>query len=476
MAGNNEVVVRTRLVARSKVDDNTWITFVGAAATTCGTITAIALIPDDPQPSGALFWPAFWCTAGLLTAPLSGVRRKIVALLRTEHVLMIGLVYWLLLDPLQGAYPLDGVSREDVVLAFTAIGTMGVAIWLGAAGHGWSPPKLVVRVVKRPLNSASLFLAIWISFFLGMFYFAYSSDFDLLTMINGLGKDRFSAPWSRGSFGGAEAFVEHLKYFGYVLPSLVILIAHLGGWAHPRSFLGIIMSAVMIVFLAQDGGRRTIGVIIGAALVTWLLLQDQIRPKLVIGGIVGVSILLLGMETMLQFRSVGFSAIVRESGGEIEISRLHVDDNFLRLSQIGKFFPEVHPYVDLQPVIYAMARPVPRVFWSDKPSDPGYDLSELAGMSGLSLSHSLVGELYAMHGLFMVLVGGVIFGRVAKMWSNVLNVQGGIGKPIVYGLGVMTLVAALRSMQDLVIMSYGLLGWFVIASFFGREGATSKAD
>ena len=31
---------------------------------------------------------------------------------------MIGLIYWLLLDLLQGAYPLIDVSYDDVILAF----------------------------------------------------------------------------------------------------------------------------------------------------------------------------------------------------------------------------------------------------------------------------------------------------------------------------------------------------------------------
>ena len=91
---------------------------LGAIATICGTMAAILSVPDDPQPRGALFWPAVWCSLGLLTAPLLGLRKSTQTIFRAENLLMIGLVYWLLLDLLQGAYPLVDVSYDDVMLGF----------------------------------------------------------------------------------------------------------------------------------------------------------------------------------------------------------------------------------------------------------------------------------------------------------------------------------------------------------------------
>ena len=151
---------------------------------------------------------------------------------------------------------------------------------------------------------------------------------------------------------------------------------------------------------------------------------------------------------------------------------VHVDDNFLRLSQIVHFIPDVQPYVDLQPLSYALSLPIPRVFWPGKPSDPGYNLTELLGGRGVGLSTSIIGELYAMHGLIVVFLGGLILGRIANMWNKISAVPGA-GKSIIYSLGIMVLFAGLRSMQELVIMSYGLLGWFVIARLL--RGTRSEA-
>ena len=158
--------------------------------------------------------------------------------------------------------------------------------------------------------------------------------------------------------------------------------------------------------------------------------------------------------------------------GGSQLGFFRIDANFLRLSETVQLFPDVHPYVDLEPLFYTLVRPIPQILWADKPFGPGYDLAELLGSKGVSLTHSIVGELYAMHGLFAVFIGGLILGLLANMWNRILAVPGELGKSMVYGLGAMVLFAALRSMQDLVIMSYGLIGWLVIARML--PGAKSR--
>ena len=453
--------------------DHTVRILLGVVATGIGTITAILLVPDNPQPSGTLFWPAVWCSLGLLTAPLLGMRKNTQAILRTENALMVGLIYWLLLDLLQGAYPLT-VSYDDVIFAFTGIGTMAAGIWIGMLGTGWSPPKLVLRAAKLQFSTAWLFRVIWISFFLGMGWFAYSSNFDPLLMIEALGWCRFCAPWSTGAFGGADAFLVHLQYFGYVLPSLTVVLAQRVGWVRPKTIIGIILSIIIALFLAQGGGRRIIGVVLGAAVLTWFLLQKRIRLKSIVGGLIGITIILVSMEQMLEYRQFGFSSS-SSSIQEEDTSVVHVDDNFLRLCQIEQLIPNIQPYVGLQPLYYALTLPIPRVLWPGKPSDPGYDLTNLLGWKGVSLTTSIVGELYSMNGLIVVFIGGLVFGLMANMWNRVLAAEGGEGKYVLFCLGLMVLVAGLRSMQDLVIMSYALFAWLGIASLFPRARASVVA-
>jgi hypothetical protein len=447
---------------------------VGVVSAGIGTMAAVTAVPGDPQPAGALLVPALLLSAGLLTVPIIRANRNLAILLRAEHFLMVGLIYWLLLDPLQGAYPMMGASYEEVVLAFTAIGLMGTGIWIGSVGQGWGLPTIVLHTARMQLSSNGPFKAAIFAFLVGMFNFAFTSGFDPVEMINGLSACRFCAPWNRGAVGGSEAFVEHLKYFGYTLPSLAVLIWYYNGRLHPKTVCSVSMSLIMVAFLSQDGGRRVIGVVAGAALITWLLLQQNLKPRMLIVSVCAIGCLLVTMELMLKYRGVGFSADWQADDSKTQAALIHVDDNILRLTQLIKFIPDVQAYVGIEPLTFAMVRPVPRYFWPDKPVDPGYDLTALLGEEGFSLTTSVVGEFYAMHGLAGVFVGGFFFGRIANMWSKILSTPGGAGKAMTYGLGIMVLFTALRSLQDLVIMSYGLLAWLVIANVFIRNRSENR--
>jgi hypothetical protein len=476
MVAINDTAVRPRsLPGSNKRAEQTWLPSLGALAAVLGTIVAILSVPDDPQPRGALFWPAVWCSLGLLTAPVLGLRKTTQAILRTENLLMIGLIYWLLLDLLQGAYPLDDVSNDAVTLAFAGIGVFAVGLWVGMLGTGWSLPQFLLRAAKQQFSSGRLFGAVLIAFFLGMFWYAYSSDFDPSLMSAGLGSCRFCAPWSTGTLGGGDAFLVNLKYFGYVLPSLTVLLAHRDGWFRAKAIVSVILSLTFVAFLTQEGGRRMVGVTVGAAIMSWLLLQGRLRPKFLVGGLIGITTLLISMELMLEYRGVGFSADYHAVNANYQVDAVvHVDDNFVRLSQIAQFIPDVQPYLDLQPLAYVLTLPIPRVLWPGKPTGPGYSLPEMLGLPGVSLTASIIGDLYAMHGLVAVFIGGLLFGRLASMWNKVLAVPG-VGKAIMYGFGVMVLFAGLRSMQDLIIMSYGLLGWLVVASLLRSTGSKTVA-
>jgi hypothetical protein len=439
---------------------------LGALTVLGGLVAAIAFTPDDPQPNGAMFWPALYLALGLLALPVLRARASLNIALQGEHVLMLALVYWLLLDMLQSAYPLYGVTYDNVVTAIIAVGTMAIGIWIGSMGKGWQPPQWVKSTARLSIDDSRLFLAAWITFLLGMFHFALSSGFDLSVMIDGLGSVRFAAPWDRGEIGDWRAFSEHLTYFGYVLPSLTVVLAHRRGWLQPRVIVSVTLSIIMVLFLMQSNGRRVIGVVIGAALINWMLMQKRLRPKLVIGSVIVMTVLLIVMQQIVQYRKIGLEGWLRGDAPRETFSHLHVDDDFLRLSQTTALFPEVTPYVGLQPLMYVLVRPIPRVFWAEKPVDPGYNLSTLVnlrGSGGTSLSHSIVGELYAMYGLLAVFLGGLFLGRLARMWNRVLDIPSGNGKTLIYGMGLMILFVSIRSMQDFVVMSYGLLGWLVVA-------------
>jgi hypothetical protein len=242
-----------------------------------------------------------------------------------------------------------------------------------------------------------------------------------------------------------------------VLPSLTALLIAKQGLVRPTSFIAIACSVIMLLFLAQGGGRRLIGVTGGAALLVWVQAHPGMRFKNLIIVAVGAIGLAWASQFILNIRSAGLEAFLQRGS---EYDYLHVDDNFLRLAQVIDMVPAERPYVGSGMVLYAVVRPIPRVFWPNKPIDSGFDLSTEVGLKGVSLSMSIIGEWYISWGWPAIIIGGWLHGRLAKA-ANTLRDQGIANRnPIVYGLAVMVIVAGMRSMLDLIIMSYALVAWW----------------
>ena len=440
-----------------------------------GLVLCVASIPEEFQPPGALFWPALSLSAGLLIVPILRIRLDDSrAVLRAENFVLLAFIYWIMLDLIQISYPLQLVDLADVELAFTAVAVMAIGLWIGLAMPRWRLPKPLVDAVNVELRSQQIFTAILFCFGLSIFYYVYKSDFSLDVLVQGLQATRWQTAWSRGQLGDSDAFIEHLTYFGFVLPSLTVLLVRTSpppGWVNWRVLFSIFLSAIFVAFIAQSGARRTVGVIIGAALLTWLGLQPRMKLKNVIITVSVVGCVLFALQNILYMRRFGLEAVLDDKVAESEkLTYVHVDDNFLRLSQIIHVMPEYFDYVGHKQILFVLIRPIPRALWPDKPIDPGFSLPSMIGWrdNETSLSSSILGELYATWGLLAVFLGGVFYGRLVSMWNGILYGSNTLNGRTFYGLGIMVLFAGIRSMQDLVIMTYGVLGWMLISTVLGK--------
>ena len=430
---------------------------LGCASTCAALLIALALFPAEPSPRGALFVPGLTLSLGILLVPLARGIRRSPALLNAENLVAFGYVFWLLLDLIQGAYDLRDAADWAIRDAFIAIGVSAAAMWVGVAGRPWPLPRWVQEIARSSMDTKTVGRLVPVCFLLGMFNFAYATNFQMDVMFSYLGEQRWAAPWGRQQLGGWDAFLDQMQYFGYVLPSLTALLIVRRGFV-PQTWVAIVLSGIMVAFLAQGGGRRLIGVTVGAAIIVWIQSQPAINiRKLALVGVAAIG-LLAGMQFMLNIRSVGYEEYAYR--GTSNYDYLHVDDNFLRLSQVIQIVPAEHQHVGFQQLIFTAVRPVPRVFWPGKPVDPGFDLPSIVGMKGVSLSTSIIGEWYLSFGWIAVFFGGWLHGRLART-VNVLRESAEYrNNPIVYGLAVMVLVSGMRSMLELVLMSYALIAWW----------------
>lgn len=437
---------------------------------------SILLIPDDPSTEGALFYPALVMSAGLAAAPFAAALRYPKALLRGESLLSLAPIYWLLLDLLQGVYGLQDITADQVRYAFLAIGIFVLTMWLGAARRPWRIPQVVISSVSQEFSLNTYFALAVACFLLGMLNYAIPCSFNVFEMIYYLGQERWAAPWGRGQLGGWDAFLDHLQYFGYLLPVLTVVIVRRAGVRNARTIICIGMSIVIALFLAQSGSRRVIGVVGGMALILWVLDQRRLRIKHLLMTVVAVVALLLTLQFMLEYRSVGLGVLV---GNEIPSGRyekrqileeqhLRVDDNFYRLCQIIQLIPESYGYVYHKYLIYVIVRPVPRIFWPGKPVDPGFDLPTALGVEGVSYSYSVIGELYMSLGFIGIALGGWFYGRVASTASGLLARCTTQGALVIYSIVVMALFSGMRSILELILVSYVVLAWVGISHLFIR--------
>ncbi|ELS02163.1 hypothetical protein Xen7305DRAFT_00018750 [Xenococcus sp. PCC 7305] len=434
---------------------------LGLMGTFLGTILALISIPNNPYPAGALFSSALMMSIGLAIAPMVAIFRNPQTALRIEHILILAPIYWLLLDLLQGTYNLVEVNVLGIEGAFVAIGLFVSGIWIASLSRPWKLPRFLAKSTSYVLDAPIIFRFILVFFSLGIFKYAYACNFNPTRMIYYLGTNRWTAPWGRGQLGGWDAFLDHLSYFGYLLPTLTILLILKSQKLTAKVIMAIALSLFMAAFLAHGGGRRIIGVIFGAALICWFIQLKQIKIKHFLIGIICTAILLAFLQLMLEYRGVGFQKIIQTGEVQLTHEHLHVDDNFLRLAQIIDIVPRYHPYVYEKQVFYVLVRPIPRVFWQGKPTNPGFDLPSILGKKGVSLSSSVIGEWYLSGGFLIVFFGGWLYGRLANC-ASLLLIQDTQSAKLVYSLSTMTLFAGSRSMQDLILMSYAILAWIFI--------------
>jgi oligosaccharide repeat unit polymerase len=439
---------------------------IGVASSLVGTVLALLWFPLDPTPAGALFLPALLQALGLLTVPVLMFIKERRLIFRIENIVMFGLVYWLLIDMLQSAYDMENVSADAIYEAFAMIGLFASGVWCSILLKPASHNSLLSRVADFDITPT---LVLWFSiicFVLGMAYPVYCANFDISYMISGLLRARSDTPWARGDLGGWDAFGDQLNYFGYNLPAMLSISILLRGWADRGTALIFILTIIEVLFLAQTGSRRYVGGIIFSGVTIWLIASPNLDwRRLVTSGLI-LGLVLFLLQIMLKYRKIGFGELLET--GDISAPRryLHVDDNILRLSQLIDLYPKRKPYPGWDVPFYFFARPIPRVFWPEKPINPGYDLAATLGYGKMGLTASVISDWYLMGGWPFVLLGGMIYGRICAAINQFLYHKNEISSALIFSLSAIAVFVSLRALIEILLMSYVLLSFLALVAAY----------
>ena len=439
-----------------------------------GLTMALLLMPKGVQTPGALRASAFSMIFGMAAGPLAAAWVNLRFLLRTENIIGMAPIYWLMLDMVTGSYQMEYVTRDGAQTAFIITALCTCAYWWGTMSKPWGLPTGVLQVCRFRISNEALMPVVLLCFILAMLRFAIPCHFDLALMIRSVTVARWDAPWTRGALGGWDAFTDHLTYFGYLLPTLATVMARRNSWFHPMTVLALLCALVFILFLSQSGSRRIVGVCIGAALLYWVMDQRKLNTVKLAVAAGGLAVLLVIMQMMVLTRSAGLDEVGLDRArraamyslqgyqvGGAGTSGIHVDDNILRLAQSVQLVPAKVDYVYDKLIFYTLVRPIPRVLWKDKPEDPGFSLQQILN-SQASLTFTIVGEFWISWGYFAVIVGGWFYGRLATLSSPLFHAASDTMAPMFYGYMTMTLFVGYRSMVEVILFSYAMMGWWLV--------------
>jgi hypothetical protein len=234
------------------------------------------------------------------------------------------------------------------------------------------------------------------------------------------------------------------------------------------------MAIIFLVFLAQGGARRLVGATLGAAVCYWVLDRPKVKfLQIAIAGIAVVGILWV-MQVMIYSRNEGFeeggNSALRIALANIEMKKfnsdqfdyIRVDDNFYRVANIAMNVPDKHEWIYFDYLYYVIIRPIPRVFWPEKPIDPGYAIT-LMSEGGTLLSCTILGELWMSWGYAALAIGGWLLGRAARLNFAFYRSASGSLAPLFYGYMTMWLFVGYRSLLEIVLFTYPLMMWMGIA-------------
>jgi oligosaccharide repeat unit polymerase len=451
--------------------------FFGVLCAILGTILAQTFVPATFHQPWGMFTPALCMTVALLLPVGVAAVRNFRSILRAEHVMILGIIYWALFDLLQGVNNPRGVKYESVIGALACLGLLAGGIWAGSAVRRFPLPGVIRSAGSVRLTPEQVFGLVMICFTVGIAHYLISCGFDLELLVQSLGAPRFATPWQVGRLGDWRTFQYHLTYFGQVVPTLTVVLAHQIGWQQGRSVVAVICTIIMLVFLSSSGSRLEVGSVLGAAIATWLLLQPRITRRLAIGFTVTLVVVLAWMQLMLMIRNQGVTKLLAGADFRTDFAHLVVDDNFYRLTQLLDVMPEPNPHTYGGQIYYVMVRPIPRVFWPEKPVNSGFDFQEAIGMSSdwVGLSFTVAGEFYMDFGFPMVAIGGFCYGMFAAMWNRLLVEGRGPARPLLYGLGLLAMFGGIRSEQVLMIKSFTVVAFLIIYKVFIHERSTSAA-
>ena len=382
------------------------------------------------------------------------------------NIIGMSIIYWILLDVIQFLYELP-VEKTVVVQVVVMSAVFQLSVIIGSVGNFRPIARALTKIADITVTAGQLFGLMVVSWTAQMSFYLGKSDWNPGTLLSALTQGRGRLPWARGDLGDSVAAFEFLTYFGFLLPAMMAVFSRLSSGAKDwRFFCAACMALSSVYCIGADGSRRSVGSALLAGICLFFLSDRRASLKLSVNSIrklVGygflVSTLLVGLNLLLETRGAWEGS---DFTGDRLFSGIYVDDNFLRMAQVLEAVPRYADYAGMQPIIFSIVTPIPRVLWEGKPISPGFTIHEYLGYTAASLSMGLIAELYTCLGWFTVIAGGMIVGAIARVVDEMGFRVSSPGLCCLKAICLGWLFVSMRSMKDAVILSYPIVALLIL--------------
>jgi hypothetical protein len=403
---------------------------------------------------------------GLFTSIYLDSRRGLRNLFRTDLLCMISLYYLILAEFLFPQEEFNQILTVDQTRTALALILVGFASF--AVGRHLIQPK----AMRSPwlnfgdVSTLTLFRVILISTVLGFLYMLQSVQFDIVMMIQAMMGPRFSEPWGRGRLGDASSLLIELGLLRYMIPPLCGVL-----WNRRRSMptyqqILSVAAFALTIFQGFSGGTRNVFVAyLATFIVGYLLTLPRYHFRNTILPLIATFLIATyGSYHMLEFRTIGLRNYLDNQvyAGDTVRQTLSVDYNLGSLGLIADAMPKEHDYLGSEVIVWALARPVPRVFFPNKPEGLSISMEEIVGAEGFTIAATYIGEAYMMAGYWGVIGISLFLGALAAWWNRLVLQRQSDYAMVVYSLGFFAGSITMRSIFWLTTAMLPVIGLIVV--------------
>ena len=391
-----------------------------------------------------------------------------------RNFILLGVLFWVLLDPLQMREGIDEFSYDVIVETLLYVVIFMVTVSLG---YLFPPSRKVVRVfsgIYEARGDRRVFWTVVLVYLISivpiLYYSEGSLDSFLKIFLAGYSWD-VGVGWRRGALGTGRDFLISLSQF------FLIAAPFLAIWALKRVPLSQWKKVVLVFILVSvsitmffSGARRLFAfIVIGLSIYIYTAMTRRNKRRWWIIFLLVPFMLLWLMQIQVQFRGVGFYDIDLRSV-EKRLGYMHRDNNFYWLATAVDVMPEQFSFTREWPFLNFFIHPIPRFLWPGKPASEGYPFIKW-DQAGATLSSSVIGDFYVAQGLLGVIIAGLFYGWAARNWNQLvrLSYAGDIHSLIYYMGGILLFFIGIRGIGEIVTLWYTVVLVTFVAYIWGKK-------